>query len=85
METYRIEVGRVHGVKPGNIVGAIANEGGLNSRHITGLKIHEDYSTVCLPKGMPKDVCHDLTKARVCGRPLKLTPLNNFTGKRYKS
>lgn len=72
-ELFRIDVGKVHGVKPGNIVGAIANEAGLQSRHITGLKIHDDHSTVRLPKGMPKEVMSDLTKAWVCGRQLNLT------------
>tara|TARA_Y100000588_G_C14242080_1_gene919837 strand:- start:769 stop:2427 length:1659 start_codon:yes stop_codon:yes gene_type:complete len=72
-EVFRIDVGRVHGVKPGNIVGAIANEAGLKSKHITQLKIHNDYSTVCLPKGMPKDVFQQLTKAWVCGRQLNLS------------
>lgn len=74
-ELFRIDVGRVHGVKPGNIVGAIANEAGLQSRFITGLKIHDDHSTVRLPKGMAKEVFHDLNKAWVCGRQLKLTSL----------
>ncbi|KTD57295.1 DEAD/DEAH box helicase [Legionella shakespearei] len=72
-DLFRIDVGRVHGVKPGNIVGAIANEAGLQSRHITGLKIHDDHSTVRLPKGMSKEVVRDLTKAWVCGRQLNLT------------
>ena len=74
-ELFRIDVGRVHGVKPGNIVGAIANEAGLQSRFITGLKIHDDHSTVRLPKGMAKEVVQDLNKAWVCGRQLKLTSL----------
>ncbi|CDZ76938.1 Cold-shock DEAD box protein A [Legionella massiliensis] len=74
-ELFRIDVGRVHGVKPGNIVGAIANEAGLQSRHITGLKIHDDHSTVRLPKGMSKEVFQDLNNAWVCGRQLKLTSL----------
>lgn len=72
-DIYRLDVGRLHGVKPGNIVGAIANEAGLKSRHITGLKIHDNYSTVCLPRGMAKDVVHHLNKAWVCGRQLNLT------------
>ncbi|WP_419420354.1 DEAD/DEAH box helicase [Legionella sp. D16C41] len=76
-ELFRLEVGRVHGVKPGNIVGAIANEAGLQSRFITGLKIHDDHSTVRLPKGMPKEVFQDLTKAWVCGRQLKLSVINS--------
>ena len=74
-ELYRIDVGRVHGVKPGNIVGAIANEAGLQSRHITGLKINDDHSTVRLPKGMDKKVVLGLNKAWVCGRQLNLTLL----------
>ena len=74
-ELYRMDVGRVHGVKPGNIVGAIANEAGLQSRHITGLKINDDHSTVRLPKGMDKNLVHGLNKAWVCGRQLKLTLL----------
>lgn len=71
-DLFRIDVGKVHGVKPGNIVGAIANEAGLQSRYITGLKIHDDHSTVRLPKGMAKEVIRDLTKAWVCGRQLNL-------------
>jgi ATP-dependent RNA helicase DeaD len=76
-ELFRIDVGRVHGVKPGNIVGAIANEAGLQSRFITGLKIHDDHSTVKLPKGMSKEMFQGLNKAWVCGRQLKLTAISS--------
>lgn len=76
-ELFRIDVGRVHGVKPGNIVGAIANEAGLQSRFITGLKIHDDHSTVKLPKGMSKEAFQGLNKAWVCGRQLKLTAITS--------
>jgi len=69
-DLFRINVGKVHGVKPGNIVGAIANEAGLRSRDITGLKILDDHSVVRLPKGLPKDIIKHLTKAWVCGRQL---------------
>ncbi len=72
---YRIDVGRLHGVKPGNIVGAIANESGLQSRHITALKIHDDHSTVRLPKDIDKTMLRALTKAWVCGRQLNLKSL----------
>lgn len=75
---YRIEVGQKHGVKPGNIVGAIANEGGLQSRFITGLKIHDEYSTVRLPQSLPKETQNNIHKAWVCGRQLKLTMLNEY-------
>lgn len=75
-ELYRIDVGRIHGVKPGNIVGAIANESGLQGRQITGLKINEDHSLVSLPKGLTKETVLGLNKAWVCGRQLKLKALD---------
>jgi ATP-dependent RNA helicase DeaD len=71
-ETYRIEVGHVHGVKPGNIVGAIANEAGLEGRHIGHVDIHEDHSFVDLPEGMPKEIFRSLKKVRVVGRELQI-------------
>jgi len=73
---YRIDVGRVHGVKPGNIVGAIANESGLQSRYITALKIHDDHSTVRLPKDIDQSMLKTLNKAWVCGRQMNLTVVN---------
>jgi ATP-dependent RNA helicase DeaD len=72
-ERYRIDVGHTHGVKPGNIVGAIANEAGLDGEHIGSIEIDNEFSLVDLPIGMPKDVFMDLKKVRVCGRPLKIT------------
>ena len=75
METFRIEVGVTHGVKPGNIVGAIANEAGLEGKHIGRIRLYEEYSTVDLPEGMPKDVFNDLKKTRVAGRPLAISRL----------
>ena len=73
MDRYRIEVGHRHGVKPGNIVGAIANEAGLESRYIGQIDIHENFSLVDLPKGMPKEVFQDLKKVWVCGTRLAIS------------
>jgi ATP-dependent RNA helicase DeaD len=73
MERYRIEVGQKHGVKPGNIVGAIANEAGIDGNHIGGIEIGPDYSLVDLPVGMPKDVFMDLKKVRVCAVPMRIS------------
>jgi ATP-dependent RNA helicase DeaD len=75
MERFRIEVGKQHDVKPGNIVGAIANEAGLDGQHIGHIDIHSDYSLVDLPIGMPKEVFQDLRKTRVCGQPLNISRL----------
>nr|WP_202626592.1 DEAD/DEAH box helicase [Steroidobacter agaridevorans] len=73
VETYRIEVGHDHGVKPGNIVGAIANEVGLEGRLIGRVVIRDDHSFVDLPTGMPKDVFLQLQKVRVAGQPLQIS------------
>ena len=74
METYRIEVGHVHGVKPGNIVGAIANEADLESRFIGRIDIHDDHSILDLPEGMPEDTMRHLQNVRVAGQALRLHP-----------
>jgi ATP-dependent RNA helicase DeaD len=73
VETYRIEVGHEHGVKPNNIVGAIANEVGLEGRFIGRVVIQEDHSFVDLPSGMPKEVFRQLQKVRVAGQPLQIS------------
>jgi len=73
METFRIEVGSVHGIKPGNIVGAIANEAGIEGVHIGRVDIREDHSYVDLPEGMPKQIFKDLQKVRIAGRELRIS------------
>lgn len=73
MERYRIEVGRQHGVKPGNIVGCIANEAGIESEFIRQLSIEDTYSMVDLPADMPKDIFNDLKKSWVCGQQLNIS------------
>ena len=73
METFRIEVGSVHGIKPGNVVGAIANESGLEGVHIGRVDIREDHSYVDLPEGMPKQIFKELQKVRVAGRELRIS------------
>ncbi|NOX90970.1 MAG: DEAD/DEAH box helicase [Gammaproteobacteria bacterium] len=76
LERFRIEVGHNHDVQPGNIVGAIANEAGLDGKHIGHIKIHDDFSYVDLPEGMPKEVFQDLIKVRVAGQALKISRIN---------
>ncbi|RAO75409.1 DEAD/DEAH box helicase [Dyella jiangningensis] len=70
--TYRIEVGHEHGVKPGNIIGAIANEAGLESGFIGRLSIRGEYSLIDLPDGMPKEVFEHLKKVWVSQQQLRI-------------
>ncbi|WP_461515903.1 DEAD/DEAH box helicase [Porticoccus sp.] len=74
MVTYRMEVGKNQGVSPGDIVGAIANEADIESRYIGQIKLYDDYSTVDLPDGMPKELFDHLkNKVRVCQHPMRLS------------
>jgi ATP-dependent RNA helicase DeaD len=76
METYRIEVGAAHGIKPSNVVGAIANESGIEGVHIGRVDIRDDHSFVDLPEGMPKPVFKLLQKVLVAGRELRITKVS---------
>jgi ATP-dependent RNA helicase DeaD len=78
MERFRVAVGYRDGVKPGNIVGAIANEAELESKYIGHIEIYDEFSLVDLPAGMPKQTMRDLQKAWVCQRQLALQPLKGF-------
>jgi ATP-dependent RNA helicase DeaD len=71
-ETFRIEVGHNHGVQPGNIVGAIANEADLEAKYIGRIDIRDEYSLVDLPEGMPHELLEHLKKVRIAGRPLRM-------------
>ncbi|TMO23275.1 DEAD/DEAH box helicase [Pseudoalteromonas sp. S4741] len=73
MDTYRIEVGREHGVQVKNIVGAIANEADISSKFIGDIRLHDNHSTVQLPQNMPKDVLDHFQKVFICKRPMGMT------------
>ena len=73
MQTYRLEVGAAHGAKPGNIVGAIANEAGIEGTRIGRVDIRETHSYVDLPEGMPQDIFTRLQKVRVAGREVRIS------------
>ena len=71
---YRVEVGARHGVKAGNLVGAIANEAGLQAHLIGRIEILPEHSLVELPPGLPARVLQHLQTVRVAGRPLRIRP-----------
>jgi ATP-dependent RNA helicase DeaD len=77
MERYRIEVGLQHGVKPGNIVGAIANEAEIESEYIGRIEIFDDHSIVQLPEGMPREIFRHLKSVWVSGQRLQISRLDS--------
>lgn len=73
MERYRIEVGYKHGLKPGDVVGAISNESGLESKLIGAINIDYDYSLVDLPFGMPKDIFNLLKRTWIRSQKMSIS------------
>jgi ATP-dependent RNA helicase DeaD len=73
VQTYRVEVGDIHGIKASNIVGAIANEAKLDGKRIGRVVVRSDHSFVDLPDGMPKEVFRTLQKVRVGGQQLQIS------------
>jgi len=72
---YRLEIGRCHGVQPGNIVGAIVNEGGIERGGIGAIDIQEDHTVLELPVGLSQNVLKRFRGIWVCSRRLTMTPL----------
>ena len=77
LELFRLAVGHEHNVKPGDIVGAIANEADLEAKYIGGIRLFDDHSTVELPVGMPKELEQLLRRVRVRNVPLGLTRMED--------
>lgn len=72
-QTYRLEVGKEHGARPGDIVGAIANEISLDSSYIGAINLHDKHSFVQLPKGMPEKSFTQLKRVQVRRQALAIT------------
>jgi ATP-dependent RNA helicase DeaD len=73
MATYRISVGKRHKVEPRQIVGAIANEGGLGRQDFGHIDIRPDHSLVELPATLPPGAWEALRSTRISGRLIELT------------
>jgi len=73
MDTYRVEVGRTDNIEPRNLVGAIANEAGIESQFIGRITINDDHSLIDLPQGMPKDIFQQLRKVWVNNKQLNIS------------
>ena len=73
MTLYRIEVGREHGVGPGNIVGAITNEADLSNGQIGRINIFDKYSTILLPSELNSEVINHLKHVYVSGQALAIS------------
>ncbi|MGV8877206.1 MAG: DEAD/DEAH box helicase, partial [Rhodoglobus sp.] len=80
MVAYRIEVGKRQHVEPRQIVGALANEGGLSRDDFGHIQIRPDFSLVELPADMSKDVLDRLRDTRISGKLIEISPDRKANG-----
>ncbi|HVK27174.1 MAG TPA: DEAD/DEAH box helicase [Nocardioides sp.] len=71
-QAYKIQVGKRHRVEPRQIVGALANEGGLDRRDFGKITIRPDYSIVELPAQLSADQWERLKNTRISGKLIEL-------------
>ena len=87
MRRYRIALGNRDRIKPGNILGAIANEAEISSQYIGAIQIFQDFTTVDLPDEMPKETLEVLRNVRVFDKKLNIEDLteknNTATAKEH--
>ena len=71
-DTYRLDVGKRQHVRPGAIVGALANEGGLSSKDFGRITIGGDFTLVELPKNLDQAVLDRLEDTRISGQLINI-------------
>jgi len=79
---YRIEIGRRHRVEPRQIVGALANEGGLGRDDFGAINIKPDFTIVELPANMNPAVLDKLKDTRISGRLIEIKADRGAPGRR---
>ena len=80
MRRYWIDVGYADGTKPGNIVGAIANEAGISGKQIGSIDIRDNFSTVDLPDSLSAETLAALGRTWVSSKQLKIRPFREQNG-----
>ena len=77
---YRLAVGSSLDVRPANIVGAIANEAGIESEFINNIVVRDDHSMVDLPEGMPDSIFKTLQNTRIAGQKISIEQVEAESG-----
>ena len=72
--SYRLEVGKRHHVEPRQIVGALANEGGLSREDFGKIDIKPAFSIVELPVDLDPAVLDKLSGTRISGVLINIKP-----------
>jgi ATP-dependent RNA helicase DeaD len=84
LETYRIEVGKEHGIQVGDILHVIESIANIDRQYIGQITLRSQFSLIDLPGGMTKDVFQLLKKAEICDKKLKITKLEGASNTHHK-
>jgi len=68
MAKVYIGAGREAGIRPGDLVGAIANEAGLNSNVIGAVEVMDRFSLVEVPEVLARAIIETLSRTRIKGQ-----------------
>ncbi|MDE0821586.1 MAG: DbpA RNA binding domain-containing protein [Opitutales bacterium] len=60
-------------MQKGDLVGALANEAGLDPRNIGRIQLFQDFGLIDLPTGMPKEIFNSLKKIWVRGQKIGIS------------
>lgn len=85
LRSYRIEVGRQHGVEPRHLVGAITNETPVRSQDIGQIQIFDQFCLIDLPADLPPQLLQQLQSIWVCGQRLQISVAGETRGGRAPS
>ena len=81
MERFHLSVGKSHGVKPASIVAAIGSVAGLSDKDIGRIELHDKFSFIELPYGMPQSVFKELKGVKVSGQKLQISQVKTTASK----
>ncbi len=84
MVRYKVQVGYKDGLRPGTLVGAVANESGISGRMIGHIEIFTTFSTIDLPSSVDKDALDKISNAKIRGRFLNIAPFTEKPPTRHR-
>ena len=71
-----INIGKKKGVRPGDILGAIAGESSISGDLVGAIDVHDQYTFVEVPKEVAKDVMYGMRHAKIKGKSVSMEPAN---------
>jgi len=75
--SLQFNLGRSAGLRPGDLVGAIANEANMRGSEIGAIKINDKSAFVQVPESQAGKVLRSLEGAKIRNKPVRVRRANN--------